>query len=147
MPDVIEIIQTAFPRKRIEGPVTKHRCIECDSLNDMLAGHRWDEISNDLIDDNYEVLPLISDDAYLKILPAWLKRAADNPNSLVAEMLLINLSSAPRTFGASPEQAQCVIEVAKSIAEKNASGDFEDSIDTELVAEIEQSWGQIAYSK
>ena len=137
--DILKRIRSAFPPGPIDGPVATHDCEECNALNQAFANKQWDEPDPSFIDENDANLPLISDAAYLKVLPAWLARAISNPDGPVGEMLLVNLSSEPRTQGASPSQVACIIEVARYIAASSLFG-TDEPMNTAMLAEIQRMW-------
>ena len=140
VPDILKDLRKAFPTFPIEKIVANHPCAECDSLNRALVGNPWDEVPSRFIDENAGALPLISDDTYLEVLPAWLARAVEGPGSDVATMTLINLTDNPRTAAVTRAQAKCIIEVAHRIIEANGFGP-EDPANIESLNQVEKYWG------
>jgi hypothetical protein len=85
------------------------------------------------------VLPLLSQEAYVAFLPAWLNEAIRNPDSSVGTMVLINLSSDPQTSGFTSEQAEVIVEVGRYLVAHNGWGE-DDSANVEHLAAIEAAW-------
>src|SRR5262249_41062267 len=110
-----QILHSAFPPFVLQDTITPHQCEECDALRSALEGRRWDEIDPALVDVNEGGLPLLSYEAYVAYLPAWLLRALGDPAGPVAGMLLVNLRHEPETVGFTPAQRAAVVEVARFI--------------------------------
>ena len=70
-------------------------------------------------DEHYYALPLLSDEAYLAFLPAWLTRAVSDPAGPVAGMLLSHFG-AGRRAGLSDRQARTIVAVADFVAHNGA---------------------------
>jgi hypothetical protein len=74
--DLEEQIRAAFPDQRFSGMVTHGcTCEECTDLEASLRHQSWTTISDETIESNYVGLPLLSDEALVAFLPAWLTRA------------------------------------------------------------------------
>lgn len=91
-------ILAAFPR--IDPPlaenITSHPCEECYGVKDDFRGVRWWTANEELIDENFDKLPLFTAKAYQYYLPAFLLRALDtfDPDNLVLQFCVYNLSYA-----------------------------------------------------
>ena len=88
-----------------------HECDECFRLYESLRGHTAGEISDAWIEENFDKLPLLTDDAKRFFLPAFLRVAALKPDSLVAQFVLYSLADDFRmqpSGGYSARQKQAV---------------------------------------
>lgn len=139
---MIERLLIAFPPSVVEGSVAPHDCPECLSLREHLSGRTWREVSAEFVRDHPDVLPLLSRDAYLAHLPAWLHEAVLDPDGEVAMCLLVNLSDSPDTTGFTAEQAAAVIEVTRFIVGCSCFGS-DDPENAESMAAIERTWSDV----
>jgi hypothetical protein len=89
-------ILAAFPKYDPPLPenITSHRCEECYGVRDDFRGVRWWAADDELIDENFDDLPLFTPEAYHYYLPAFLLRALDifDPDNLVVQFCVYNLS-------------------------------------------------------
>jgi len=88
-----------------------HECEECFRLHESLRGHTAGEISDAWIEENFDKLPLLTDDAKQFFLPAFFRVAALKPDSLAAQFLLYSLADDFRMqpqSGYSAQQKQAV---------------------------------------
>jgi hypothetical protein len=92
--ELMQQIHAAFssaPRPADEALVP-HRCGECDTLREDLRGHAPDELTDAWVERSFDQLVFMSDDAKRYYLPAYLRVAAHNPESTVAQFVLYSLS-------------------------------------------------------
>ena len=70
--------------------IVRHDCRECDSLRDDFADLTWSNIPSEIIDKNFDNLPLLTGDAYYHYVPAYMIRAIelDDPYSTLTEFLI-----------------------------------------------------------
>lgn len=70
--------------------IVRHDCRECDSLRNDFADFAWNNIPPDIIDRNFDNLPLLTGDAYYHYVPAYIIRAIelDDPYSTLTEFLV-----------------------------------------------------------
>ncbi len=134
---------SAFPQRTVQGVIAAHECEECSALCEQLSGVTWQDVPGEFIQLNDDVLPLLSHDAYLAFLPAWLRQGLLDPGGPVAGMLLVNLRQAPDTSGFTRDQAAVVNEVARFIADSNVFG-AEDPVNVDSFSEIERVWSPVA---
>jgi hypothetical protein len=87
-------------------------------------------------------LPLLSPEAYLAFLPAWLRQSALEPEGEVAGMLLVNLACDPDPTGFAREQRDAVIEVARFIVRNNSWGPG-DPVNVKSLVAIERAWAEV----
>jgi hypothetical protein len=89
-------ILAAFPKNDPPLPenITSHPCEECYGIRDDFRGVRWWAADDELIDENFDDLPLFTPEAYHYYLPAFLLRALDtfDPDNLVVQFCVYNLS-------------------------------------------------------
>jgi hypothetical protein len=133
----------AFPQVRVHGVIAPHECEECDALRQVLGPVTWDGVPPEFIRENDGALPLLSQEAYVTFLPAWLREALNDPSGFVAGQLLVNLRHEPRTNGFTREQSLVIVDVARFIANSNVWG-RNDPVNVESLAAIESAWGAYA---
>jgi hypothetical protein len=133
----------AFPRLIVEGAIAPHGCVECDAIRKQLTDITWVKVPADFIRANDGSLPLLSHEAYVAFLPAWLRLAVREPDGPSASMLLVNLRHAPNTRGFTPPQAAAIIEVVRYITNHNGFGP-NDPVNMESLASVRQLWSPLA---
>jgi hypothetical protein len=138
-----KLLLEVFPQRVIEGALAPHACEECNALNQKLAGLTWCEVPADFIRENDDVLSLLSPEAYVVLLPAWLRLVVNEPDGPNASMLLVNLQQAATSSGFTPQQASAIIEVAGYITAQNVFGPT-DPVNSESLANIHLAWSQVA---
>jgi len=138
-----ELLLRAFPRRIVEGTIAPHDCVECDALRKQLTEITWVKVPTDFIRANDGCLPLLSHDAYVAFLPAWLRVAVREPDGPNASMLLVNLRQAPNTSGFTPPQAAAIIAAVQYITLHNAFGPS-DPVNSESLASIRHLWSPLA---
>ena len=89
---LISEIRNAFCgsyRPNVEN-IIKHDCQECHSLRDDFAKFSWEDIPSEIIDKNFDNLPLLTIEAYYHYVPAYMIRAIqlDDPYSTLTEFLI-----------------------------------------------------------
>jgi hypothetical protein len=124
----------------VEGVIAPHDCDECYALRAQLTGRVWDSIPAAFLDSNDGALPLLSQDAYVAFLPAWLMRAVRDPSGPLASMMLVNLRMEPNTSGFTPEQSSVIVDVARFIVAENGYPP-DDPVNVESLAAVERAWG------
>lgn len=129
----------AFPARILEERAAPHECLECDEISNMLSGRSWNEIPRAFIAANCDVLPLLSQNAYVSYLAAWLAEGVREPDQGVASMLLVNLCQSPPVDQFSNEQADAIIEVSKYIVEYSIWGN-DDPVAIEQITAIKRIW-------
>jgi hypothetical protein len=138
---VREMLVRVFPRRVVEGQTAPHDCPECLTLRGQLSGVTWPEVPSDFIRDRPDALPLLSHEAYLAFLPAWLRVGAVEPDGEVAGMLLVNLGYNPDTAGFTADQRAAVVEVARHIIRDGFWGP-DDPDNVKAMAAIERIWSE-----
>jgi hypothetical protein len=141
--EAIEKLVSAFPRRVVAAVVALHNCPRCQALREQLTGRTWPEIPAEFIRDHSDVLPLLSHEAYLAFLPAWLQRGILEPDGDVAGMLLVNLGHKPDTSGFTPEQREAIIVAARFITQNDYWGP-EDPENVKSLEAIERIWQETA---
>jgi hypothetical protein len=66
-----------FPPNRFDGPVSHDRCDETIALQAELSGKPWDQVPLSFVDANAISLPLLTTEATVAFLPAWLSRSLE----------------------------------------------------------------------
>jgi len=139
-------LRAAFPQRTVEGVIAPHDCEECVALRANLKNETWDSVPDKFVGENADVLPLLSEAGYAAYLPAWIQYALRQPNSDVANMLLVNLGHEPRTSKFNAAQASLIIEVAEFLTANNAFG-AADPVNQESRAKIAQAWAELRPNK
>ncbi len=76
MQQLVQQIHAAFPPKQFLGSVTPGcTCDECTDLEMSMRGQSWTTISDDTMEIQYGSLSLLSEEALIAFVPAWLTRA------------------------------------------------------------------------
>jgi hypothetical protein len=132
-------LHAAFPERVVLGTIAPHECEECDALRQQLEHITWSAVPSEFLKSNEGALPLLSQEAYVAFLPAWLRQALREPDGEVASMLLINLRHEPQVSGFTAEQASVIIAVARFVATSNYWGP-DDPVNIESLAAIEVAW-------
>ena len=93
--ELIQQIKSAFADAPApsEDSIICHDCEECFILRDDVHGHTPDELSDSWVEQNFDQLPLFSDDAKRFYFPAFFRVAALKPDSIVLQFVLYSLSS------------------------------------------------------
>ena len=138
--ELSERICGAFPPRVVSGAIVSHSCPECDGIEANIRGRTWSELPLEFVRENSDGLPLLTHEAYIAYLPAWLQEAVADPGGDVASMLHVNLRTAD-TSGFRSEQAAVVVLVAEHIAEHNVFGPL-DPVNLESVAHIKRQWAR-----
>jgi hypothetical protein len=93
------VILAAFPKMEPPSPknITSHLCEECQALTDDFRNVSWWSAKDELIDRNFDKLPLFTSEAYRYYLPAFLLRALDSfdPDNSVLEFCIYALGCEP----------------------------------------------------
>jgi hypothetical protein len=131
-----------FPRRVVAGQVAPHDCPECRELRVQLTGIAWPDVPGEFVRDRPDVLPLLSPEAYLTFLPAWLRQGIVQPDGEVAGMLLVNLECHSDTTSFTVEQREAVIEVARFIVRNDYWGP-EDPGNVKSAVAIERKWTDV----
>jgi hypothetical protein len=131
-------LQRVFPPIVVPERATPHVCRECDDIANALAQRNWTEVPASFLAANCDVLPLLSEAAYVAYLPAWLREGLLHPDEGVATMLFINLSNSPPTGRFTQEQGKVILSVAKAMADASMWSD--DARRREEVEAIERIW-------
>jgi hypothetical protein len=101
-----------------EDNIVCHDCPECLALRKNVQGHTPDELPDTWVEQNFDQLPLFSDDAKRFFLPAFLRVAALKPDSVVVQFVLYSLSDQFRMQPSgdySPQQKEAILDFLKFI--------------------------------
>jgi hypothetical protein len=139
--DLEGLLEATFPRLVVNGNVAPHACAECDALNARLAGITWRDVPLEFIEENDGALPLLSDEAYLALLPAWLLAAIRNPDGPAAGMVPIALEGARSRSALTDEQAAVIVDVVDFVACASAYG-RDDSVNQRHLEDIRRIYGR-----
>ena len=137
---LLQELQRVFPPIVVPGRAAPHVCPECDEISQALANRAWTEIPRDFLFRNPDVLPLLSEDAYVAYLPAWLREGLLSPDEGVAASLIVNLHSTPPVARFTSEQARVILVLAKTLLAANMWPD-DDPTDLESIDAVERTWG------
>jgi hypothetical protein len=140
--EIENLLLHAFPQRTVDGEIALHDCEECTALRAELTGVTWVEIPTDFIHSNDGALPLLSRQAYIAFLPAWLRVGLREPDGPNAGMLLVNLREAD-TNGFTPQQAHAIVEFVAFITSHNIFGP-QDPVNSQSLAMVRQLWSQVA---
>ena len=136
---VLEALYAAFPPRVVLGVITPHECEECAAIRQSLEGRTWHEISNAFAEEFSGSLPLLSPEAYNAFLPVWLRAAVEQPDSLAAAMVSINLGNEPSKFAFTPSQASALIAAVEFVAANNLWGAADEG-NVEHLAAVRAQW-------
>ena len=104
-------IRDAFPDgPPPERPVTGHRCLECDEVDDLLGGRVWSDVAANFPNYCYDVFPLLTPAAQAYYLPAFMTAAFDSEYGIQLQSLQSALQDgrlAPMSF--TPAQRATVL--------------------------------------
>jgi hypothetical protein len=99
--EIKEAIRIAFAgaKRPAKRQIAEHKCEECKALTETFAPLKWDSIKPEIIESNFDQLPLFSVPAYHYFLPAYILRCLDDfdPSSIVCEFTIYSLSPALNT--------------------------------------------------
>src|SRR5438128_9120148 len=70
-----------------------HKCAECYGVKKDFKDINWRDASEEVIEKNYDKLPLFSPAAFHHFLPAFLIKSIDEPQSSVCEYTIYGLFS------------------------------------------------------
>jgi hypothetical protein len=138
---MLEKLLGVFPQRVVEGQVAPHDCPECRALRSQLSGSAWATVPREFIRENPDTLVLLSHEAYLAYLPAWLRQAVLEPGGEVAAGLLVNIHCGPDLTGFTAEQGAAIIEVARFIVQNNG-WEPDDPVNVESAVAIERTWSR-----
>jgi hypothetical protein len=141
--ELIGHLLRVFPQEEFCGNPAPHDCVECSEIRNALSGATWTDIPPDFLDGHDGDLPLLTREAYVLFLPAWLREAVLRPNGAVAGMLMVNLGEKVNTVGFSSSQAWVILQIAHYIARNNTFG-VKDPVNLEAVTQIESVWANHA---
>jgi hypothetical protein len=93
---VWEQVATAFPPTLPAQPITTCDCDECQDVRANLGHLRWVDVLPSAVEKTFGALPLLTDDAFQSLLPAFLFRALEDigPENNFLEWTLYELCSA-----------------------------------------------------
>ena len=134
------VLYKAFPPRVVGGKVAPHECEECDALNKQLVGITWPDVPPDFAAENDGALTLLTDEAYVAFLPAWLRCAVLDPDGPVASMIPIILESARVRDAFTDEQAAAIVDVIRFTTSESAFGS-DDEVNAEHFANISRIYG------
>jgi len=141
--ELMQQIKSAFADAPVptEDNIICHGCEECFALRDAVRGHTPDELSDSWIEQSFDQLPFLSDNAKRFYFPAFFRVAALKPESLVAQFVLYSLSDGFRmqpSGGYSSQQKQAIhdflVYVERSV----------DEHDQEYVTKAKALWQTVA---
>ena len=90
---LIRRIDAAFSEASYpQGNFICHECDECFELYDDIKGCTPAELSDRWIEQSFDKLPLLSDEAKRYYLPAYFRVSVHKPDSLVTQFLLYTLA-------------------------------------------------------
>ena len=134
-----EDLLAVFPARVVSGPVAPHECEECATIRATLTGRTWRDVADSFAEEFSGSLPLLTEDAYHAYLPVWLRAALTEPSGEAASMLLINLADNPPKTHFNQQQADAVIQVARSVVRRSYWGPEDEGNAASLKA-IEATW-------
>lgn len=93
---VQERIRSAFlsAAQPEDNNIAPHECEECDQIKSSFGGKKWMDLSQEVIAENYDKIPLFTPQAFHYFLPAFLIRSLEefHPGSSILEFTLYSLS-------------------------------------------------------
>src|SRR5215469_7632507 len=108
---VWEQIAAAFPANLPPQPVTPCDCDECQDIRANLGHLRWVDVLPPATDKTFGSLPLLTDEAFQALLPAFLFRALEeiNPENKFLEWTLYTLCGAYEENAATTEATDALL--------------------------------------
>ena len=76
--EALKQIIKAFETVPAPNKITEHDCDECRSVDKTFTGKNFETIEPEIIDGNYDIIPLFSPEAFRYFLPAYLFYSLDN---------------------------------------------------------------------
>ena len=99
---LLGLIRAAFPAGTPPArPVTGHRCVECDEVDQVLGGRTWPDVAADFPTYCHDVFPLLTPAAKGYYLPAYLCYAVRTPGMMAGDSVRYALERGdldPRAF-------------------------------------------------
>jgi hypothetical protein len=136
---LIEELFRAFPQRVVDGRAAPHECRECNDICAGLAGKTWKEIPCEFLEVNCGGLPLLSKDAYVAYLVAWLRQGLLEPECDIARTLAVNLIDAPPVKEFTDLQSVGIGEAAIGMLSLDWYG-VDDSGNQEDIKEVRRLW-------
>jgi hypothetical protein len=101
-----------------------HQCPECESVQTAFEGRQWNQVPIEAISDHQNSLPLLTPEAYVFLLPAYLSAAVREPLGQIAPNVLYSLrpSAKRRECPLTEHQRTVVLEVAEWLAARESWG-------------------------
>jgi hypothetical protein len=137
--ELFQLLESAFSEVPMppEDCIVCHECEECFSLRDEVCGRTPNELTDTWVEQNFDKLPLFSDDAKRFYFPAFLRFASLNPDSLVTQFTLYSLSDDFRmqpSGSYSMKQSQAILSFLKYVETRV------DESDQESVSKARKRW-------
>ena len=136
---LLEEMLRIFPKSVIEYPAAPHKCLECDEISVGLKGKTWVDVPSEFLANNCDVLPLLSEQAYIAYLPAFVREGLLNPDGGVAAMVPINLARATSAQKYSAEQRRVLVDAVKEMGALSVWG-ANDPSHLENIRAVELAW-------
>ena len=117
-------ISDAFADVTLPTSVVSHQCPECESVETAFEGRRWSEVPVDTIRYHRDALPLLTPEAYVFLIPAYLIAAVREPLGDIAPMVLYSLQPSADRRGCpfTDRQRSVLLEVGEWLADRESWG-------------------------
>jgi hypothetical protein len=133
----------SFPAGLFQGNAVEHDCEECLEIRSALERRTWPLISAHFVDAHADSLPLLTREAFIAFLPAWLLRALQKPDGEVAGMLLVNLRGSTAATAFTPDQRSLVTRIVQWITANDGFG-IVDPVNIDTREQVRTIWGDYA---
>jgi hypothetical protein len=140
--DLMQQIRVAFADvvRPADDDLVPHHCDECDVLRADLRGRSPDDLSDGWIERSFDQLVFMSDDAKRYYIPAYLRVAARDPGSTVAQFVLYSLSDEFRfqpSGGYTSSQQRAILDFLSFIEPQS------DSEQKEHISKARERWNAV----
>ena len=117
-------IAEAFADAAPPASLVSHECPECERVQTALGGLTWSKVSSEAVKEHRDSLPLLTPEAYVSLIPAYLTVAVSEPLGEVARAVLHSLQPSGNRGGCPfhEEQRRVLLDVAEWLAEQESWG-------------------------
>lgn len=84
----------AGTKQPAKDDIVSHNCEQCQEMRKDFAGIKWQEVNDELLERNYDKIPLFSPQAFVYYLPAFLVYTLNNfdSHSVIGEFTIYALT-------------------------------------------------------
>jgi hypothetical protein len=117
-------IAEAFADAPLPATFVSHQCPDCESVRAAFGRRRWNEIPGNSIREHHDALPLLTPEAFVFVIPAFLIAAVREPLGDIASTVLYSLQPSGNRRGSpfTARQRSVLLEVGEWLAERESWG-------------------------